>query len=85
MKKENDIYNEYIKYNPNKPMFIGKEYHWKTFYEGYEAGHQDAIEERDEAWSKELGLDVENFPLLIDEAYDVIKQALKDFYQNQKK
>ncbi len=45
MKEENEIYKDYIKYNFNRPWFFGKEEHWKTYYEGYEMGYQDALRE----------------------------------------
>lgn len=81
MKKETEIYAEYIKYNPNKPMLIGKENHWKTYYEGYEMGYQDAIEERDQSWHKELGIDLEKFPLEVNEQFSVMRKALQEYYQ----
>lgn len=81
MKKENEIYEQYIKYNFNRPWFFGKEEHWKTYYEGYEMGYQDAAEESLNSLIKTVGMDLNKFPTDVDEQFDVMKKALQKYYE----
>ena len=82
MKKEDEIYAEYNKYSTSKPLFFGKDDHWKSYYEGYEMGYQDAAKESLESFTKEVDMDPENFPTEVDEQFDVMKKALKKYYQD---
>lgn len=82
MKKELEIHNEYIEYSVTKPWFFGKGQHWETYYEGYEMGYHDAVEEVHNSWTKELGLDFDNFPVDTDKQFDVMKEALRKYYQS---
>ena len=79
-KTEKEIYNEYLKYNHRRPLIFGKEEHWRTHYEGYEMGHEDGINETNNSWYKELGMDLEKFPINVDEQFDVMKKALQEYY-----
>lgn len=81
MKEENEVYKEYIKYNPNKPLLFGKEEHWKTYYEGYEMGYRDAAEESLNSLVKTVGMNLKKFPTNVDEQFDVMKKALQKYYE----
>lgn len=82
MKEENEIYNEYIKCSVSKPMFFGKDDHWKAYQEGYETGYQDAIEESLKSFIKEFDMDLKNFPTEVDDQFNVMRKALKKYYQD---
>ena len=82
MKEEKKIYEEYIKYNFNRPWFFGKEEHWKNYYEGYEMGYRDASEDSLNSMIKEFGMDLNNFPTNVDEQFKVMKEALQKYYNN---
>lgn len=83
MKKENEIHEQYIKYSVNKPLFFGKEEHWKAYYEGYEVGYRDAAEESLDSLIKKLGIDLQKFPTQVDEQFNVMKKALQKYYESQ--
>jgi len=79
-KTETDIYKEYLEYNHKRPFLFGKEQHWRTHYEGYEVGHQDVVTETNDSWYKELGIDLKNFPINVDEQFSIMKKALQEYY-----
>lgn len=83
-KTEKEIYNEYLKYNYRRPFLFGKESHWRTPYEGYEVGYEDGVEETQESWYRELGMDLEKFPVDIEEQFSVMKEALQKYYESKK-
>ena len=83
-KTEKEIYNEYLKYNHRRPFLFGKESHWRTHYEGYEVGYEDGVEETQESWYKELGMDLEKFPVNVEEQFNVMKKALQEYYESKK-
>jgi hypothetical protein len=84
MKSENEIRKDYTKYNHNRPWLFGKEEHWKTYFEGYEMGYQDAAEESLNSLIKEVGMDLHNFPTNVDEQFKVMKSALQNYYADKK-
>lgn len=84
MKSEQELFQEYLKFNPRRPLFFGKQEHWENFLDGYECGYEDAVEECHENWGKELGMDVENFPVDIDEQFEVVREALQQYYKSKK-
>lgn len=83
MKNEKEIYEEYVKYCHSKPLFFGKEEHWKNYCEGYEMGYRAAAEESLNSMNKELGIDLKNFPTNVDEQFKVMKEALQKYYESQ--
>lgn len=83
-KTEKEIYNEYLKYDFRRPFLFGKESHWRAHYEGYEVGYEDGVEETQESWYKELGMDLEKFPVNVDEQFNVMKKALREYYESKK-
>ncbi len=84
MKDENEIHKDYIKHNFNRPWFFGKEEHWRTYFEGYEMGYREAAEESLNSLTKELGMDLHNFPTKVDEQFTVMKKALQQYYESKK-
>jgi len=82
-KTEKDIYKEYLKYNHRRPTFLGKENHWRTHYEGYEVGHEDGVAETTDSWHKELGMNLDKFPINVDQQFKVMKKALQEYYKKQ--
>lgn len=81
MKTEDEIYQEYKRFYLG-PWLFGRNAHWKGYFEGYEMGYQDAIEECQKSLIKDLGIDLENFPTEVDEQFEVIKKALTEYYEN---
>ncbi|HBB38190.1 MAG: hypothetical protein UV82_C0007G0056 [Candidatus Magasanikbacteria bacterium GW2011_GWD2_43_18] len=84
MKEEQKIYQDYLKYNPKKPLLFGKQEHWENFLDGYEVGYQAAVEESQASLEKELGFDLKNFPFSVDEQFAVMRKALQDYYKSKK-
>lgn len=84
MKEEQEIYQDYLKYNPKKPWLFGTQEHWENFFDGYEVGYQDAVAESQASLEKELGMDFENFPLDVDKHFAVMRKALQEYYKRKK-
>ncbi len=86
MKTEEQIYQDYLEfYIWSKfwyKIFGGYDENWKRYLNGYEMGYQEAIEENNNSWWKELGIDPKKYPTGTDDLFDAMRTAVKEYYRS---